>query len=288
MLQLFYEEMPAVDIDRQLPLWAELTLAVSATWRHNASRLDWIAANGLACAFTPNPDRLDLISRQLIPYMDNGMAVRHHGYFPGEEIGHAHAATAEDAMQLHFKAMEAMQGVGEPLMTVHVGLDRTLPLDHHRVVKNLTRLSEYGKKIGVAVNLENLRRGPTANPETLLDWARRSGAGITLDIGHAVSRQCVCNKTISVETIIDLAAERLVEVHFYASETDRHWAPRNMDILGPIADKLITTDCRWWTIELEDTQDVLFTRGLLIDYFKNNKKPVFWRPQTEAACALPV
>jgi sugar phosphate isomerase/epimerase len=269
-------------------LWPELTLAVSATWRHNASRLDWIAANGLACAFTPNPDRLDLISRQLIPYMDNGMAVRHHGYFPGEEIGHAHAATAEDAMQLHFKAMEAMQGVGEPLMTVHVGLDRTLPLDHHRVVKNLARLSEYGKKIGVAVSLENLRRGPTANPETLLDWARRSGAGITLDIGHAVSSQCVCNKTISVETIIDLAAERLVEVHFYASETDRHWAPRNMDILGPIADKLITTDCRWWTIELEDTQDVLFTRGLLIDYFKNNEKPVFWRPQTEAACALPV
>jgi sugar phosphate isomerase/epimerase len=288
MLQLFYEEVPAVDIDRRRPLWPELTLAVSATWRHNASRLDWIAANGLACAFTPNPDRLDLISRQLIPYMDNGMAVRHHGYFPGEEIGHAHAATAEDAMQLHFKAMEAMQGVGEPLMTVHVGLDRTLPLNHHRVVKNLTRLSEYGKKIGVAVSLENLRRGPTANPETLLDWARRSGAGITLDIGHAVSSQCVCNKTISVETIIDLAAERLVEVHFYASETDRHWAPRNMDILGPIADKLITTDCRWWTIELEDTQDVLFTRGLLIDYFKNNKKPVFWRPQTEAACALPV
>ena len=288
MLQLFYEEMPAVDIDRQLPLWAELTLAVSATWRHNASRLDWIAANGLACAFTPNPDRLDLISRQLIPYMDNGMAVRHHGYFPGEEIGHAHAATAEDAMQLHFKAMEAMQGVGEPLMTVHVGLDRTLPLDHHRVVKNLARLSEYGKKIGVAVSLENLRRGPTANPETLLDWARRSGAGITLDIGHAVSSQCVCSKAISVETIIHLAAERLVEVHFYASETNRHWAPRNMDILGPIADKLITTDCRWWTIELEDTQDVLFTRGLLIDYFKNNKKPVFWRPQTEAACALPV
>ena len=288
MHPLFYEEMPAVDIDRQLPLWPELTLAVSTTWRHNARRLDWIAANGLACAFTPNPDRLDLISRQLIPYMDNGMAVRHHGYFPGEEIGHAHAATAEDAMQLHFKAMEAMQGVGEPLMTVHVGLDRTLPLDHQRVVKNLTRLSEYGKKIGVAVSLENLRRGPTANPETLLDWARRSGAGITLDIGHAVSSQCVCSKAISVETIIDLAAERLVEVHFYASETNRHWAPRNMDILGPIADKLITTDCRWWTIELEDTQDVLFTRGLLIDYFKNNEKPVFWRPQTEAACALPV
>ena len=283
--QLIYEAAPALSIYRRLP---ELMLAVSATWRHGSRRLDWITANGLACAFTPNPDRLDLISQQLIPYIHSGISVRHHGYFPGKEIGHAHAGVAEDAMQLHFKAMEAMQGVGEPLMTVHVGLDRTLPLDHHRVIKNLTRLFEYGKKIGVAVSLENLRRGPTANPETLLDWARRSGAGITLDIGHAISSQCVCNKAISVETIIDLAAERLVEVHFYESETDRHWAPRNMDILGPIADKLVTTDCRWWTIELEDTQDVLSTRRLLIDYFKKTKNPVFWQPQTEAACALPV
>lgn len=288
MLQLFNEEAHAADIDRRRPLRPELTLAVSATWRHNASRLEWIAANGLACAFTPNPERLDLISRQLSPYIDNGMAVRHHGYFPGEEIGHAHAATAEDAMQLHFKAIEALHGVGEPLMTVHVGLDRTLPLNHCRVVENLTRLVAYGKKIGVAISLENLRRGPTANPGTLLEWARQSGAGITLDIGHAVSSQCVCNKAIRVETIIDLAAERLMEVHFYASETDRHWAPRNMDIMGPIADKLITTDCRWWTIELEDTQDVLFTRRLLIDYFNKNKKPVYWRPQMEVACALPV
>lgn len=287
MLQLFYEAAPAFNIDRRLPVWPELTLAVSATWRHDARRLDWIAANGLACAFTPNPDRLDLISQQLIPYIQKGMGVRHHGYFPGEEIGHAHDRTARDAMQLHFKAMEAMKGVGEPLMTAHVGLDRTLPLDHHRVVKNLTRLVEYGKKIGVAVSLENLRRGPTANPETLLEWARRSGAWITLDIGHAVSSQCVCHKEISVEKIIHLVAERLMEVHFYESETDRHWAPRNMDILGPIVDKLITTDCRWWTIELEDTQDVLLTRKLLIDHFDKTQKTLFCRPEMEAVCVLP-
>jgi sugar phosphate isomerase/epimerase len=216
------------------------------------------------------------------------MAVRHHGYFPGEEIGHAHAATAEEAMQLHFKAMETLQGVGEPLMTVHVGLDRTLPLNHRRVLENLTRLVEYGKKIGVAVSLENLRRGPTANPGTLLDWARNSGAGITLDIGHAVSSQCVCNKAIRVEKIIRLAAERLMEVHFYESETDRHWAPRNMDILGPIVDRLITTSCRWWTIELEDTRDVLLTRQLLVDHLRKTEKTAFWRPQGEAGCALPV
>jgi len=286
MFQLFYEAAPALNIGQRLPEWNELTLAVSATWRHGGGRLDWIAANGLACAFSPNPDQLDLISLQLRPYIQNGMRVRHHGYFPGEEIGHAHAATAEDAMQLHFKAMEALQGLGEPLMTVHVGLDRILPLDHRRVVKNLTRLVEYGKKIGVVVSLENLRQGPTANPQILLDWARRSGAGLTLDVGHALSSRCVCNKAISVEKIIDLVAARLVEVHVYESETDRHWAPSNMDILGPIVDRLIATHCRWWTIELEDTQDVLRTRQLLIDHFDQTTKTRASRPGTETVCAL--
>ena len=287
IFQLFNAPAPALNIHHRLPVWPELTLAVSATWRHGAGRLDWIAANGLACAFTPNPNRLDLISQQLLPYIHNGMAVRHHGFFPGKEIGHAHAGAAENAMQFHFKAIKALQGVGEQLMTVHVGLDRTLPLDLHCVLKNLTRLVEYGKKFGVIVSLENLRRGPTASPRTLLEWARCSGAEITLDIGHAVSSQCVRNKEITVEKIIGLVAERLMEVHFYESETDRHWAPRNLDILGPIVDKLIATNCRWWTIELEDTQDVLLTRRLLIDHLKKKRNPVFGRKQTEAVCTLP-
>lgn len=283
----FHKSATALKYHHRLPLWPALKLAVSATWRHGPGRLNWIAANGLACAFTPNPERLDLISRQLTDCLQRGMAVRHHGYFPGKEIGHAHAGTAEDAMQLHFKAMEALQGVGEPLMTVHVGLDRTLPLDHHRVAKNLTRLVRHGEKIGVTISLENLRRGPTANPRTLVEWARRSGAGITLDIGHAVSSQCVREKEISVEKIIDLVSERLLEVHLYESETDRHWAPRNMDILGPIVDKLITTDCRWWTIELEERRDVLLTRQLLVEHFERTDNPLFRQPALEAECTVP-
>ncbi len=251
----------------QLLSWPELTLAVSAAWRHGATRLDSIAENGFACAYTPNQDRFELLSRQLMPYIDRGMAVRHHGFFPGNEIGHTHLRAAEDAMQLHFKAMDHVRHIGEPLMTVHVGLDRTLPLNHHRVIKNLTRLVDYGKMIGVTVSLENLRRGPTANPATLVEWAQRSGAGITLDVGHAISSEWVRKCVIKVESIIDWVADRLLEVHFYESETDRHWAPRNMDILGPIVAKLLTTNCRWWTIELEEIQDVLFTRQLLVDHF---------------------
>jgi hypothetical protein len=92
---------------------------------------------------------------------------------------------------------------------------------------------------------------------------------------------------ISVEKIIDLAAERLMEVHVYESETARHWAPRNMDILGPIVDKLLTTNCRWWTIELEEIRDVLFTWKLLVDHLTKTQAPVFCRHETEVECVLP-
>jgi hypothetical protein len=41
MLQLLYEEAPAIDIDRRLPSWPELTVAVSATWRHRMAPDSW-------------------------------------------------------------------------------------------------------------------------------------------------------------------------------------------------------------------------------------------------------
>jgi hypothetical protein len=61
-----------------------------------------------------------------------------------------------------------------------------------------------------------------------------------------------------------------------------------MEILGPIVDKLITTDCRWWTIELEDTRDVLLTRQLLVDHLRKTEKTACWQPQRKTGCALPV
>jgi sugar phosphate isomerase/epimerase len=275
MFQFFQKPWPMAQPCRRKQPLSGITLAVSAAWRHGSGRLDWIAANGLHCAYTPDAKRLDLISEQLASYIQQGMHVRHHAFFPGKEIGHANPEAAEDAMQFHFKALEAICNVDEKMVTVHVGLDPATPLDHHRAVLNLTRLVRYGEKMGVAVSLENLRTGPTANPQTLLDWARRSNARITLDIGHAVSSPCVDRKEISVEQIVGLAAGRLVEVHFYESETDRHWAPQNMDILGPVVDELICTDCRWWTIELEDLQDVIRTRQLLAAYLATTENRFF-------------
>jgi len=41
-----------------------------------------------------------------------------------------------------------------------------------------------------------------------------------------------------------------------------------MTVLGPIVDRLLATECTWWTIELGDRAEALATRMLLFDYLR--------------------
>ena len=245
-----------------------ITMAVAAQWHNLPGRFDWLADQGFACAYAPDPHGLSATADHLHPYLRRGMAVRYHGYFPGYEIGHSLADEARTALELHCRALDAVRGMGEQVMTVHVGLELGIPLDHGRVVENLTRLVNYAGSRGITISLENLRRGPTSHPETLIAWAQRSGAGITLDVGHAVSSRVVCDGGLAVPEIIDMIGDRLTEVHLYERETDRHHAPRDMAILGPIVEKLSLSGCRWWTIELDDDDDILLTRKLVCNYLE--------------------
>jgi len=114
----------------------------------------------------------------------------------------------------------------------------------------------------------SLRRGPTSHPDNLVTWAHESGAMITLDIGHAVSCQCVQSGELTVLHFLEMVADRLCEAHIYERETDRHYPPQDMTILGPVVDRLLATRCTWWTIELDDYAEALGTRTLLLDYLQ--------------------
>lgn len=242
------------------------TIALSAHWHTYPERFNWIVGHGFAMEYSPNPQALDLLPVHIDPLLKTGVPVRYHGFFPRHEIGHADAASAERAMRVHLSALEAMHGRGEQVITVHIGLDRQAPLDSGRTVANLARLAEHARGLGIVVCLENLRRGPTSDPETVVEWARQSGTMITLDIGHAVSCQRVQGGELTALDFVEMFADRLCEVHMYERETDRHYPPRDMTILGPIVDRLLTTRCFWWTIELNDYDKALATRALLLDY----------------------
>ena len=122
--------------------------------------------------------------------------------------------------------------------------------------------------LGIIICLENLRHGLTSDPNTVLNWAQVSGSMITLDVGHAVSCERVQSGALSVVDFVEAFADRLHEVHMYERETDRHYPPRDMSILGPIVDRLLETECKWWTIELDDSAEALATRNLLLDYLR--------------------
>lgn len=244
----------------------DITLGVSTQWYAFPHRFDWIVDNGFGMAYTPDGRQLNLTKNHVEPYLQQGTPIRYHGYFPGFEIGNRDHLLAEEALTLHKQSVDAMTGLGEQFMTVHIGLVPDIDIDHNRAIRNLTRLVYYAKERGITISLENLRFGPTSNPEIVLKWSEESGSTITLDVGHAVCCDRVTKGELTVLQIIEMFQHNLEEVHFYEYETDTHHAPKDMSILGPIVDSLLDTECKWWTIELASYHDILNTRNLTNKY----------------------
>lgn len=253
--------------ERALPV-----LALPADGPSFPQRVEWAADHGLAITYTPDPDALDLLPDHVGLSVRSGVPVRYHGFFPGYEIGDRDSTAAERALRVHLRTLESIRGYGEPVITFHIGLDAGIPLDTHRAVENLGLLVEHGRRLGVTVCIENLRRGVSSDPETIRRWAAATGAGITFDIGHAAGSERVTPGGLSPEDFVGLFRDHLAEVHFYEKETDRHLAPRNMEALGPVVDRLLGTACRWWTIELQEPGEVLSTRALLLDYLSRKEE----------------
>ena len=244
------------------------TIALSARWDAYPERFHWIAAHGFALDYSPNPESFHRLSEHIDPFLEAGVPVRYHGFFPDYEFGHRDRAVAERAMRVHVAGLEAMHSHGEQVITFHVGLTQKDQIDPGRVVENLSRLVEHARGLGITVCLENLRTGPSSHPQNVVAWAEASGAMITFDVGHAVSCGCVQSGELTPLDFVEMVADRLWQVHMYEREMDRHYPPRDMAILGPIVSRLLATQCTWWTIELGDYAEVLATRALLLDYLR--------------------
>ena len=248
----------------------DVVLAVSAHFHSFPKKPDWSVNHGFSLEYSPNPVNLAVTRQHIGPYLEKGVSIRHHAFFPGFEIADPDRLQAEQATALHIRHLESIRGLGEPHVTVHIGLTPGQPVDRERAVANLGRIVEHAAKYGIAVSLENLKQGPTSEPATVVEWCRRSGAGVTLDIGHAVSSAGVRKGDYSVLDIITMFEHELREVHLYESETDTHHAPRDMSILGDIVSRLLETDCRWWTIELNSPEEIETTRDLVLNHCLQN------------------
>lgn len=243
-----------------------VVLAVSAHYYTFPAIPDWVTSQKLALEYSPNPADLTSICRDTAAYLEQGVPIRYHAYFPQYEIADADPLLAKEAVDFHLRFLRAMHGIGEQHATLHIGLTPGKPISRAQAINSLTKIVDYAADLGISIALENLKRGVTSDPFTVVDWCRQSGAGITLDVGHAVSCAGVARGDFSVTEIIDLFSDYLQEVHLYERETDRHHAPADMSILGEIVDRLLTTSCPWWTIELESIEDIATTRDLVFEH----------------------
>lgn len=248
-----------------------LTIALSVQAKEFPGRFSWAEDNAFALEYTPDPLHPENILDHTVPFIRRGTPVRFHTRFVNYEMGNADPEIAEEAFLVHSRVVDAISGVKQPVVTVHLNLNRMIPFDERVAVKNLTRLVEYAGERGVTVCLENLRRGPSSDSENILSWAKTSGSMITLDVGHAVSSEAVRDGRITVPEIIDRFQERLYEAHMYAKEEDRHYPIADIAKVSRIIDSLMTTDCHWWTIELDDRVEAMSTRQKLLDYLNTKQ-----------------
>ena len=247
----------------------EITFALSAKWDAYPDRFNWIIDNRFSLEYSPGPDNLELIPLHVGRFITEGIPLRYHGLLPGYEIGHADIALADVAMRKYMAVLEAIHGLDESVITFHIGFNPNDPIDFSRATANLRHLVEYARSLGITVCLENLRRGLTSNPKNLVALAHDSGAMITLDTGHALSCDIVKSGKLTALDFLEVVADRLFEVHIYEEEAHRHLPPKDMTILGPVVDHLLETKCKWWTIELDDYDEALTTRNLLLDYLQS-------------------
>lgn len=245
-----------------------ITLAVTAKWPTYPKRLDWILNNGFALEYAPNPEMLESFPNKIDPFLEKGLVVRYHAYLPSYEIGHANQAMAERGLQMHKKMMDQIHGKGEPVLTVHIGLRPADPIDKNRAISNLKALVDYGKPLGLTICLENLRRGLTSDPSNVYDWAEKADSKITLDIGHAISCDHVKSGKLTAYDYINKFADRLHELHLYGYESDRHYPPQSLSEIEGLLDIAKSINCNWWTIELDDYDEIQFTKGLVSGYLK--------------------
>jgi sugar phosphate isomerase/epimerase len=241
-------------------------IATTVNARSRPDRMDWIVAHGFALEYSLTSSSPNRLPPEVEAAIQAGLPTRFHAFFPDYEFAHQNPTIASEALDVHRTALETIHGHGEPLMTVHVGLDPVTPISPDRAMTNLTHLVQTGRQLGITVCLENLRRGPTSDPTTVLEWATTSGAMVTLDVGHAISCRHVRLGAYRAADFPRILSPRLRHVHIYERETDRHYPPQDMTLLGPMVDRLLETPADWWTIELDDPAEILQTRRLLLNH----------------------
>lgn len=201
------------------------------------------------------------------------LEVRYHCPFERVDLGHGDAAKAKEAEVLFYRIIRLISKAGGRYVTIHIGLghDSTEPLSWEITIDKLRRLVNYGRAMRVEVCLENLAWGWTSKPNLFEKLIRRSGAGVTLDIGHAHACESVQSQQYTIEDFVSPHADKVYNAHIYHTEILDlgHIAPKKREDIEGRLSLLKNIGCEWWVIEIRQGEELLEARKIVDEYLHN-------------------
>jgi sugar phosphate isomerase/epimerase len=197
------------------------------------------------------------------------LKVRYHCAFNDLDLGDTDPAKADAAMAVFRKVCRLVSQVDGRFLTIHVGLGResTLDLSWRRTLQALADLVRFAEDQGICVCLENLATGWSSRPDLFEKLIRKSGAGVTLDIGHAIASPSVESQHYAFEDFVSPHHEKVHNAHIYHEEYNHsHWPPQTLDDIAARLDVLQSLPCDWWVLELRDEPALLATLKVMREY----------------------
>ena len=201
--------------------------------------------------------------------------VRYHCPFYRIDLGHDDPSKASEAGSIFRRIIRIVSKARGKYLTLHIGLGRnsTEPLSWEATIDNLRRLVQFGADHSVKVCLENLAWGWTSKPNLFEKLVRKSGAFVTLDIGHAYVCESVKTQQYKVEDFVSPHADRVLNAHVYHTEIpgSGHVPPNSLEDIKERLTLLLDIRCPWWVIEIKDPRLLLQTKEIVSSYLEANK-----------------
>ncbi len=199
------------------------------------------------------------------------LEVRYHCAFKGVDLGDADPRKAREAAETFRKACRLVSRLDGRHMTVHMGLGRSSmeELLWERSIRALANLVSFAEGLGIRVCLENLASGWTSRPELFEKLVRKSGASVTLDIGHARVSPSVQSCRYDFIDFVSPHHERICNTHVYHEERDDgHVPPARMEDILDRLTMLSRLPCDWWVLELREEKALLATLRCVRDFLE--------------------
>jgi sugar phosphate isomerase/epimerase len=201
--------------------------------------------------------------------------IRFHCPFYQVDLGHDDPDEAKSADTLFRHIIRLVTKAEGKYLTLHVGLghNSTETLSWERTMSNLQRLVHYGMERRVVVCLENLAWGWTSRPPLFEKLIRKSGAGVTFDIGHAYACESVVSRHFTIEDFVSPHAHKVFNAHVYHTEISGlgHVPPERPEDLKGRLSILEKIRCPWWVIEIKEPEALVCTKRIIDAYLEESK-----------------